>query len=341
MNLNEVFCPFGGCPARYKRGQGNIVAHSQKRQRCKCITCGHTFSYRQGTLFFGLHTAPTTVTQVLTLIAYGCPTAAIVAAFALDGRTVAQWVERAGEHANTFHHQQTRRLDLQQVQVDEVRLKGQGLVVWVAMALAVGSRLWLGVACSPHRDKALAKRILTWVYDWAEQRPLVISFDGWSAYPALCRKLFREPLLTGRRGGAKRIPWPELTLVQVVKTVQQRFVDERWVLSGSCTMLKRLLERSQGAGTINTAYIERLNATVRQRLACFARRTRCPARQLETVEALVWLVGGVYNFCQPHASLRSKGLQRTPAMAADLTHHVWSMAEFFWWRPKPFLASTA
>jgi transposase-like protein len=340
MNLHTVFCPYGGCPARYKIGLGNIVAHSQKRQRCKCTTCGHTFSYRRGTIFDGLRTSPEVVIQVLTLLAYGCPLAAIVVAFALDARTVARWVERAGNHANTIHHQHTRRLELQQVQVDELKLKGQRVVVWVAMAIAVGSRLWLGAACSVHRDKHLAKRILTWVYDWAQHGALVISFDGWSAYPAMGRKVFREPRLTGRRGGPKRVLWPKLTLVQLVKTVQQRFVFQRWVLSGSCTMLKRLLERSQGRGTINTAYIERLNATFRQRLACCARRTRCPARHVATVEALVWLVGGLYNFCQPHASLRSQGVARTPAMAAGLTPRVWSVADFFWWHPRPFLTST-
>ena len=204
MNLKDVVCPYGGCPASYKTGLGNLVVHSQKRQRCKCTACGHTFSYRRGTLFFGLRTSSKVVTQVLTLLAYGCPLAAVVVAFTLDARTVAGWVERAGDHANTVHHQHTRRLDLQQVQLDELKLKGQRLVVWVAMAIAVGSRLWLGAACSEHRDKRLAKRLLTWVYDWAEHKPLVLSFDGWSAYPALGRKLLREPLLTGRRGAAGR-----------------------------------------------------------------------------------------------------------------------------------------
>jgi transposase-like protein len=337
MNLDDVFCPREACFDKHKRGAGNIGWHDQKRKRCYCKTCGHTFSYRRGTPFYGLRTSEQLVMWVVTLVAYGCPTSAIVAAFGLDERTVAAWMQRVGDHAYGFHRQQVRRLDLGQVQVDELRIKGQGVVIWVAMALAVGSRLWLGVVCSPSRDKYLARQIITWVYNWAQQRPLLISFDGWSAYVKACCKLFREPVYTGRVGGVRQIAWHCLTLVQLVKyTPAGRFHPRRWVISGSCTMLVRLIQRSQGAGTINTAYIERLFATFRARLAICTRRTRHPARQLATLEAHLYVVGCLYNFCRLHTSLRT----RTPAMAAGLTDHLWSLADFFWWHPAPFWAST-
>ncbi len=336
MNLEDVFCQNEACPDKHKRGGGNIVAHSQKRRRCKCRSCGRTFSYRRGTLFAGLRTEEERVMLVVTLVAYGCPLAAIGVAFGLDARTVSAWMQRAGYHAYVFHRQQMRRLDLGPVQVDELRLKMQGLLLWVAMAIAVGSRLWLGVVCRPRRDKHLAQHILTWVYSWARQMPLVISFDGWSAYPNACRKLFREEGYP-RRGRPRLLPWDCLMLVQRVKHPPKgRFRPRRYVLSGSCTMLRRRLERTQGAGTINTAYSERLFATFRSRLAAFGRRTRCPARQIASVTAGVFLVGCLYNFCCLHASLRD----RTPAMAAGLTDHLWSLSEFFWWRPKPYWAST-
>jgi hypothetical protein len=287
-------------------------------------------------VFVGLRTPEETVLLVLALVAYGCPTSAIVAAFGLDERTVARWLQRAGDHAYVFHRQQMRRLDLGQVQVDEMRLKVQGLVLWVAMALAVGSRLWLGVVCSPTRDKALAQQIMTWVYGWALQVPLLISFDGWTAYPSACARVFREECYNGR-GRARLVAWACLTRVRLVKhTPKGRFRPRRLVVSGSCTMLVRLLERSQGAGMINTAYIERLFATFRGRLAVCTRRTRHPARRIPTVEAHIYLVGCLYNCCRLHSSLRT----RTPAMAAELTDHLWSLAEFFWWRPKPYWAST-
>lgn len=318
MNLQEVFCPNMACADKHEVGKGNIVVHDRQRQRCKCTRCGKTFSYRRGTMFYGLRTDPQMVLWVVGLVACGCPVAAIVAVFGFDERTVADWIRRAGQYAERFHHQHMRPIDLQQVQVDEIRLKMQRQVVWIAMAMGVGSRLWLGAVCQVKRDKQLARQIITCIYNWAQQRPLVIAFDGWAAYRKACIYVFREPILTGRAGGVRKQVWDGLSLVQVVKYQRQQWVMKRWLLLGSPTMVRYLLNLTQGVGTtINTAYIERLNATFRAHLAIFARRTRCPARELETVGQRVFLVGCLYNFCWLHTSLHD----RTPAWAAGLTDH--------------------
>ena len=55
---------------------------------------------------------------------------------------------------------------------------------------------------------------------------------------------------------------------------------------------------------INTAYIERLQATFRSRLAGLARRSRAPVRLEEKLEAGMFLVGTCYNFCWEHGSMR-------------------------------------
>jgi transposase-like protein/IS1 family transposase len=337
MNLQQVFCPNMACRDKHEVGKGNIVAHSQKRQRCKCKSCGHTFSYRRGTMFYGLRYPEAQIMWVVGLVAWGCPVAAIVAVFAIDERTVADWMHRAGMYAEVFHHQHMRPVDLQQVQVDEIRLKMQRKILWVAMAMSVGSRLWLGAVCQAKRDKKLARQIITCVYNWAQHSPLVIAFDGWAAYPKACYHVFREPVLTRRVGGVRKQPWSSLSLVQLVKYQSQQWTMKRWVLSGSCSMIRYLFNITQGVGTtINTAYIERLNATFRAHLATFARRTRCPARQVQQVGERVFLVGCLYNFCWPHASLDA----HTPAWAAGLTDHRWSLHEFLWARLLPYWAST-
>lgn len=336
MNLESVFCPNSGCRDKYKVGQGNIISHGRKRERCKCTSCGHTFSYRQGTAFFGLRSDVKEIACVVTLVAYGCPVAAIVAAFERDERTIARWLERSGTHAETIHHQHMHPLDLQQVQVDEMWIRIQKQVVWLAMAIAVGSRLWLGAVCRPKRNKQLARQIVTCIYNWAQPMPLVISFDGWKAYYDVCLQVFSEPLYSGKKGRAPMQIWKHLTLVQVVKhDARQTWLGLRWILWGSATMFQRLLQRTQGAGSINTAYIERLNATFRTHLSLLTRRTRCPARRHQTVIERVFLLGCVYNFCTIHASLRD----RTPAMAAGLSDHRWSVADLLWFRPLPYLAA--
>ncbi len=70
-----------GCPARGKIGKGNIVIHSQKEARYKCTRCGHTFAAHHGTPYYRLHHEAGRFTQVITLLAYGCPLQAIVTAF--------------------------------------------------------------------------------------------------------------------------------------------------------------------------------------------------------------------------------------------------------------------
>lgn len=337
MNLQDVFCPNLACRDKHQVGKGNIVAHSQKQQRCKCRSCGHTFSYRRGTMFYGLRSDLKVVTWVVGLVAWGCPVAAIVAVFEIDERTVADWLQRSGVHSEAFHHQHMQQVDLQQVQVDELRLKMQRKVLWIAMALAVGSRLWLGAVCSLSRDKHLARQIITCVYNWAQHLPLVISFDGWSAYVKACKGLFREPILTGRVGGVRQQAWSCLSLVQLVKQQGRQWVFKRWIVSGSASMVRYLLNVTQGVGTtINTAYMERLNATFRAHLAPFARRSRCPAGLVSSVAERVFLVGCLYNFCWLHTAFD----KQTPAMAAGLTDHRWSLEEFLWSRLRPHWAST-
>jgi hypothetical protein len=84
----------------------------------------------------------------------------------------------------------------------------------------------------------------------------------------------------------------------------------------------------------NTAFIERLNATFRSRLAVLARRTRALLRNPQTLEPLMYLMGCVYNFCTYHKSLRLPGLigghkwiQRTPAIATGIADHYWTVNE--------------
>ena len=98
-----------------------------------------------------------------------------------------------------------------------------------------------------------------------------------------------------------------------------------WSAGSQAEVISRVIgtQRSLGA-LINTAYIERLNATFRARLAPLARQTRAGAHKRCTLEAGMWLVGSTYNLLWAHRSL---GEGRTPAMAAGLTEHRWSVEE--------------
>ena len=99
---------------------------------------------------------------VLTLLAYGCPIQAIVAAFGLDERTVGDWCEKAGQHSKRVQEQMIcqQALDLGQVQGDELYLKTQYGKVWLATAISVFSRLFIWGAISTERNGDLVAQVV-------------------------------------------------------------------------------------------------------------------------------------------------------------------------------------
>jgi transposase-like protein/IS1 family transposase len=330
MDPATTFCPRLACPARGQTGQGNIGIHSRKDKRFLCTACHKTFSATKGTAFYRLRTATETITLVVTLLAHGCPPQAIVAAFGFDERTVASWMARGGVQGQAVQeHLVEQPRDLGQVQADEIRVKTQGNIVWMALAMMVKTRLWLGGEVSEQRDMPLIRRLIERVKRCAARRPLLVCTDGLVSYIRAIRETFREPAHTGQGGRPRLRPWRNVLIAQVVKRYERRRVveTERRIIDGTPARVETLRRRSQGDGVINTAYIERLNATFRARLAALTRRGRALARRTVTLQHGMYLIGTVYNFCTPHASLAHASGGTTPAMAAGITDHCWTVQE--------------
>ena len=339
MDPQSVFCHNPDCPARGQIGKGNIGVHSRRESRYVCRVCGRTFAASKGTAFYRLHVARETVVIVITLLAHGCPVQAIVAAFGLDERTVLRWQRRGGEHSERVHrHLVEQPRDLGQVQADEIRVKKQGGIVWMAMALQVNTRLWLGGVVGEHRDRKLIMALLQKVKACALCRPLLFCTDGFCAYVGAIRDVFRTPVRTGKVGRPLLRPWDDLCIAQVIKQhAQKRVVGiKRRLVQGIATQVEALLQRTQGGGQINVAYIERINATFRAHLSHLVRRGRALARRTDALHPAMYLIGTVYNFCAYHTSLRvaihlpsnrRRWARRTPAIAAGITDHRWTVEE--------------
>jgi transposase-like protein len=339
MNPQEIWCPNLDCPARGQTGKGNIGVHSKKEQRYRCHVCHKTFGARTGTIFHRRRTDEALIIVVITLVSWGCPLVALEHAFGLQPQTIRDWLEAAGGHAAAVHHAQVvQPRALGQVQADEVRVKTQCGIVWMAMAMMVSTRLWLGGVISTRRDHALITRLVGIIAACALVAPLLLVVDGFASYVDAFRRAFRTREHHGGRGAPRKVLWRDLTIGQVVKHyVGKRVVGvTRRLVQGTSTMAWRLLVQTPGCLVLNTAYIERLNGTFRARLAPLARRTHHLVHRKELLHGGMYLVGALYNFCTVHASLTlANGQQRTPAMAAGLTDHCWTVRDLLWHRVPP------
>jgi len=290
--------------------------------------------------------------KAIILLAYGCPTQAIVHAFGVDERTVVDWQRRAGKHCQQVHEAlvQGGKVETQHVQADEIRVKGWKMIAWMGLAMEASTRLWLAGVVSMQRDKALADRLLQQVRACCRAvQALLICTDGWNAYPKSILRAFREKVKrTAGRGRACLEVWPDLCIATVIKRTKKKRVVEvtRKLTWGTLEQAQKLLNMTRGCKQFNTSLIERFNGTMRERLASLTRKCRHAAHRLDVLEAGMYLIGCTYNFCFPHHELSNTqhfGYACTPAMAAGVTDHIWTVQEVLtykiapapWVEPKP------
>jgi transposase-like protein/IS1 family transposase len=347
MNASEQFCPNLECSARGEIRQGNIVVHARKPPRYKCKTCGSTFSANAGTMFAGLRKPTELIVIVVTLLAYGCPLQAIVHAFNLDERTVANWRDRAGKHCERVHKHKVEQgnIDLEHVQADEIRVKGRGAIFWMGLAIMVSTRLWLAGDVSKTRDRNLTDRLMQQVRRCCKRlSTLLVCTDGFAAYPNSIRRAFREKVKkTAGRGRCCLEVWKDLHIGTVIKRTVKMQLKEvlREMSHGNLEQALKILQSSKGGTVLNTSFIERFNGTMRERLAALTRKCRHTSANIHAFHTGMYLIGCTYNFCFPHHELSKSvskggfGMPYTPAMATGLTDHVWSIVELLRYKVAP------
>jgi transposase InsO family protein len=137
---------------------------------------------------------------------------------------------------------------------------------------------------------------------------------------------------------------PGLIYGQVKKSYQRRKLVRVTPVMRLLTeaALKASLQGLGLSGRLNTAFIERVNLTIRHGVAALARRTWATAQQSPHLFAHLEWWRGYYHFVRPHASLRvafeqpqerggkrlaQRYRQRTPAMASGRTNRRWTARE--------------
>jgi IS1 family transposase len=173
------------------------------------------------------------------------------------------------------------------------------------------------------------------------RRPNLITTDEYPVYETELLAAYGETVVpppTGKPGRPKQpylAPPPDLTYATVHKTRDKGRVtniDYR-VLFGTVAAVTAALAVSRASRAINTAFVERHNGTDRNRNGRKVRKTYCFSKNWQVHEAVTYFTMYTYNFCWPVRTLRVKRPDdrwqpRTPAMAAKLTDHVWSLAEW-------------
>jgi hypothetical protein len=126
---------------------------------------------------------------------------------------------------------------------------------------------------------------------------ILVCVDGLASYVTAFRKGFRHRTATGKPGRPRLAAEEGLLIGQVIKQYAKRRVTgvKRRIVQGTQAAITAVLEATKSGTDINTAYIERLNATFRSALAVLVRRGRAIAHTETVLNAGMWLVGTCYN----------------------------------------------
>jgi IS1 family transposase len=294
--------------------------------------------------------------------------------FEVAPTTVLHWLVEAAEQLRAFSAYFLCHLHLEQLQLDELyavlRARKAGEIsdeaaikrlerspYWVWTAMDPTSKL-LVVVDVGGRTLAMAQRVVHQVIGVLAPGcvPLFLT-DGLKDYATALLTHFGQwmhPARRQERGSMPKprwVPLPELLYAQVVKSYRRRRlvgVTHR-VVFGTQRAIEQVLAAC--GWTINTAFVERLNLDLRQRVAAIGRRVNTLCQREAGLQPPLVLFQVYHNFVLPHASLRQalaealptngRGSAKvwrpcTPAMAAGLTDHVWSLREVLLFRVPPW-----
>jgi IS1 family transposase len=212
---------------------------------------------------------------------------------------------------------------------------------WDHVAFDPEHRLVLGVVFGRREQRNIQKLVREVRRKLEGRVPRLITSDGYAAYAQVFRRVFSKVVKPVHKrgqpnpGGPQRVLLPGLTFATVKKEMKKGRVVKvrRELVLGKRQKLKAALAQSAVSEKVNTAFLERHNATDRQRNARKTRRTYRFSKDWEAHAAAGYFVLYSYNFCWCVRTLRIRRedgthQKRTPAMAAGLTDHVWSIDEW-------------
>jgi IS1 family transposase len=378
VDTSRHFCPHNGCDYRGWLGRGNLRANGHPSggpwRQFHCTACDGFFPEHHGTIFHGKHAEVDLIVRVLACLAEGLGIRATARVFEVAPNTVLQWLTEAAEQLRAFSAYFLCDLHLEQLQLDELYavlrdLKAGKISDDEAITRLERSPSWVWTAMDPTskllvvvdvggRTLAMTQRVVHQVTQMLAPDcvPLFLT-DGFKDYATALLTHFgywmhpERRQATGPMPKPRWMPLPALRYAQVVKSYRRRRlvgVTHR-VVFGTRLAIEQVLAAC--GWTINTAFVERLNLDIRQRVAAIGRRVNTLCQGEAGLRDQLVLFQVYHNFVLPHASLRQaldapirtprmgsakRWRPCTPAMAAGLTDHVWTLKEVLLYRVPPW-----
>jgi IS1 family transposase/transposase-like protein len=378
VDTHQCYCPTKTCAYYGWVGQGNIRANGHPGGRAwrqlHCVVCDTYFLETYGTLFYGKPRPAERMLRAIAALAEGLGIRAVARVFEVDPNTVQVWLSEAAAHFAAFSHSLLHDVHVNHVQFDELcawisESKAeqeseteaseplQRAPHWIWAAIDPVSKLLLAIEVG-ERTLEMAQRLVHHVVQILAPgcMPLFLT-DGLKDYATALLTHFGQwvdpprPRPTGRAPKPRWMPHSELLYAQVIKTYRRRRLVRmrQRVVFGTLAQVTQVLA-PQG-WHINTAFIERVNLTLRHHVAAVGRRVMTLCKREAGLRDQLHLAHTYYNFCLPHTSLRrplvhpqaTKGSGTakrwhpcTPAMAAGLTDHVWTVREVLLFRVPPW-----
>jgi IS1 family transposase/transposase-like protein len=339
-----------------------------------CRSCHGYFLETHGTLFHGKRASVELIGRVIACLAEGLGIRGTARGVEIDPNTVLGWLVEAAEHLHAFSASLLHELDLNQVQLDELyavlsAVRDGDVSAAEAIEQLSRSPHWVWPAIDPEtklllsiqvgdRTLAMAQAVLHQIAQLVAPGgvPLFLSDGSLHYLPAIVTHCggWVPPPRRQARGPAPKPRWmplPELLYAQVVKTMRRRRIVavKHRVVFGAQAAVEQVLAAC--GWQIKTALVERLNLRLRQRVAAMGRRNATPWKSKDGLRQQLALFQVSHNCVLPHTSLRHAlaepvptngsgsakvGRPCTPAMAAGLTDHEWSLREVLRFQVPPW-----
>src|SRR6266571_1733726 len=299
IDTSHHFCPNPDCAYRGGVGWGNLRANGHPSggpwRQLLCVVCRRYFLETLGTLFHGKHASVELIVRVIACLAEGLGIRGTARVFEVDPNTVLQWLVEAAEQLRAFSQHFLHDVRVRQVQLDELfallsAVKEGEVSEAEAIERLERSPQWVWVAMDPERKLLLAidagNRTLTMAQRFVHQVAQVLApdcvplflTDGFHAYLTALLTHYGQWVQPPRRqaqGPAPKPRWmplPHLLYAPVVKTVRRRRLVNvtHHVVFGSIEAVNHIL--APHGWHINTAFVERINRSIRQHVAAVGRR---------------------------------------------------------------------